>query len=195
MKPCVRRCLYRSPHRHPGLRLLGPCGRRLFFWTGFAPKWIDLLELYETTGEKRYLEAAHRGARLYTQYIWYCPEVPDANITVNPDGKAPHYAYLKQKGHAGWMPRGKMLPPGRLLRNRAHPRIVGNLHRTPRHLHGQLRRMVCKVGALHRRRFSGRDRQERHRRTLPQFPGATTSTQPARRSTKRRIIRCAATRN
>ena len=46
------------------------------------------------------MDAGHRGPRLYTQYIWYCPEVPDTHIVVNPDGKAPHYAYLKQKGHA-----------------------------------------------------------------------------------------------
>lgn len=70
-----------------------------FFWTGFAPKWIDLLELYELTGNKKYLNAAHHGARQYTQYIWFCPAIPDSVITVNPDGKAPHYAYLKQKGH------------------------------------------------------------------------------------------------
>lgn len=70
-----------------------------FFWTGFAPKWIDLLELYEITHAPRHLEAAHRGARLYTQYIWYCPEVPSGMIEVNPEGKAPHYAYLAQKGH------------------------------------------------------------------------------------------------
>lgn len=70
-----------------------------FFWTGFAPKWIDLLELYELTGTKKYLDAAHKGARQYTQYIWFCPAIPDSVITVNPEGKAPHYAYLKQKGH------------------------------------------------------------------------------------------------
>lgn len=84
----------------PAADFSDPAAGGFFFWTGFAPKWIDLLELYETTGQKRYLEAAHRGARLYTQYIWFCPEVPDARIVVNPDGKAPHYAYLKQKGHA-----------------------------------------------------------------------------------------------
>ena len=70
-----------------------------FFWTGFAPKWIDLLELFEQTQDQKYLKAAHEGARQYLQYIWFCPVVPDQDILVNPDGKAPHYAYLSQKGH------------------------------------------------------------------------------------------------
>ena len=70
-----------------------------FFWTGFAPKWIDLLCLYELTGEKRYLQAAHQGAKFYTQYVWYAPMVPDTEILVHPDGKVPHYGYLRSKGH------------------------------------------------------------------------------------------------
>lgn len=28
-----------------------------FFWTGFAPQWIDLLELFEATQDRRYLDA------------------------------------------------------------------------------------------------------------------------------------------
>lgn len=83
----------------PATDFSDPAAGGFFFWTGFAPKWIDLLELYEETGAKRYLEAAHRGARLYTQYLWFCPAVPDTTVVVNPDGMAPHYAYLKQKGH------------------------------------------------------------------------------------------------
>lgn len=83
----------------PATDFSDPAAGGFFFWTGFAPKWIDLLELYETTGEERYLKAAHRGARLYTQYLWFCPQVPDSSVVVNPDGKAPYYFYLKQKGH------------------------------------------------------------------------------------------------
>lgn len=71
----------------------------LFFWTGYAPKWIDLLELYEQSGEARYLEAAQKGARLYAMYVYLCPAIPDQDILVNKDGKAPLYWYLKGKGH------------------------------------------------------------------------------------------------
>lgn len=56
------------------------------FWTDFAPKWIDLLELYEETKESRYLEAAHRGAELYASYAWLSPPVPPGNITIHPGG-------------------------------------------------------------------------------------------------------------
>lgn len=85
-----------------------------FFWTGFAPKWIDLLEMYELTGDKTYLRAAHRGAKLYTQYVWYSPAVPDCDIPVNPDGKAPHYQYLKSKGHAQMDAPAERVPAWRL---------------------------------------------------------------------------------
>jgi hypothetical protein len=71
----------------------------LFFWTGYAPKWIDLLELYEQSGEVRYLEAAQKGARLYAMYVYLCPAIPDQDVLVNKDDKAPLYWYLKGKGH------------------------------------------------------------------------------------------------
>lgn len=70
-----------------------------FFWTSYAPLWINLLDLYEVTGEKRFLEAAHRGAREFTQYVMMSPRIPEGDVTVNPGGKAPLYAYLKSKGH------------------------------------------------------------------------------------------------
>lgn len=38
-------------------------GGGVFFWTTFAPKWIDLFELYEVTKDQRYLQAARLGAR------------------------------------------------------------------------------------------------------------------------------------
>ena len=71
----------------------------LFFWTDFAPKWIDLLDLYEQTGKRRYLEAARTGARLFAMYVWMCPAIPEQEILVNKGGKAPMYWYLKRKGH------------------------------------------------------------------------------------------------
>jgi len=71
----------------------------LFFWTDYAPRWIDLLELYEQSGEVRYLDAAHKGARLFAMYVYLCPAIPDQDILVNKGDKAPMYWYLKGKGH------------------------------------------------------------------------------------------------
>jgi len=71
----------------------------LFFWPTFTNKWIDLLGLYELTGHKRYLDAAQEGARHYAMFTWMAPAIPDSLITVNKDGKAPMYWYLKSKGH------------------------------------------------------------------------------------------------
>jgi len=74
-------------------------GGGFFFWTGYTPKWIDLLELYEVTGEKKYLNAAHDGARHYTMFAWMSPSIPADSIMVNKNGIAPVYWYLQKKGH------------------------------------------------------------------------------------------------
>ncbi len=65
------------------------------FWSEFAPQWVELLDLYEQTGEKRYLEASAKGADLYAQFCWFTPVIPDSNILVNPGGIVPY------KGHHG----------------------------------------------------------------------------------------------
>lgn len=70
-----------------------------FFWPTFTGRWIEFLQLYELTGDKRYLDAARQGARQYTMFTWMCPLIPDSLITVNKGGKAPMYWYLKSKGH------------------------------------------------------------------------------------------------
>jgi hypothetical protein len=57
------------------------------FWTDFAPKWIDLLELYEETKETRYLEAAYAGAKIYASYAWLSPPVPGGTIRIHPGNK------------------------------------------------------------------------------------------------------------
>jgi hypothetical protein len=56
------------------------------FWTDFAPLWIELLNLYEATWDKKYLDAATEGAKLYMQYVWFYPVIPDSSITVNSKG-------------------------------------------------------------------------------------------------------------
>lgn len=70
-----------------------------FFWPTFTNHWEEYLQLYELTGEDRYLRAAHDGARHYALFTWMGPVIPDSLITVNKGGKAPMYWYLKSKGH------------------------------------------------------------------------------------------------
>jgi hypothetical protein len=54
------------------------------FWSDFAPKWIDLFELYEETDEPKYLKAAAQGAKEYATFAWLQPAIPDTNVMVNP---------------------------------------------------------------------------------------------------------------
>lgn len=63
----------------------------IFFWTSYTNQWMELLLLYEATGERRYLEAAREGARYYTQFCWLTPVVPEGTIRVNPGGLVPIY--------------------------------------------------------------------------------------------------------
>ncbi len=86
----------------------------LFFWTGFATKWIDLLQLYEATKDRRYLDAARQGARQYAMFTWMAPRIPDVDVTVNPGGKAPFYWYLKSKGHTQMSAPEETVPAWRL---------------------------------------------------------------------------------
>lgn len=65
--------------------------RGMFFWTSYVPQWMELYLLYEITGEPRYLEAARTGARRYTQFIWFCPAIPDEKVLVNVGNKVPRY--------------------------------------------------------------------------------------------------------
>ncbi len=44
-------------------------------------RWIEFLQLYELTGDQKYLEAAHEGARNYCQFTWMCPRIPDSLVT------------------------------------------------------------------------------------------------------------------
>lgn len=82
----------------PSDRFVDPEGMGFFFWTGFTPRWVDLLMLHEATQDARYLWAAHQAARLYTLFIWMCPAVPDTDIRVNEGGQAPVYWYLGSRG-------------------------------------------------------------------------------------------------
>lgn len=61
------------------------------FWSALAPKWIELFELYESTHETKYLDAAYEGALRFSRYLWMSPAVPDSKVVVNIGGKAPVY--------------------------------------------------------------------------------------------------------
>ncbi len=56
------------------------------FWTDLAPRWMQLLEMYEETGERRYLEASAVGARLFSAFCWMTPPVPAGEVTVPAGG-------------------------------------------------------------------------------------------------------------
>jgi hypothetical protein len=99
----------------------------MFFWIGFAPKWIDLFLLHEATGDPRYLAAARRGARQYTQFTWVAPRIPDEDVTVNPGGQAPVYWYLKSKGHAPMTAPEERVPAWRLSEIGLTPESSGTM--------------------------------------------------------------------
>ncbi len=63
----------------------------MFFWTSYTNQWMELLDLYYTTGEKKYLDAAQEGARYYTQFCWVTPVIPSGKIIVNKGGIVPKY--------------------------------------------------------------------------------------------------------
>ena len=62
-----------------------------FFWTSFTNQWMELLQMYQLSGEKRYLDAAHEGARYFAQFCWVLPVIPDGTVRVNIGGEVPHY--------------------------------------------------------------------------------------------------------
>ena len=65
--------------------------RGMFFWTSYAPNWMELYELYAAAGNNKYLEASREGARRFAQFVWMCPEIPEGSVTVNEGGLAPAY--------------------------------------------------------------------------------------------------------
>jgi hypothetical protein len=58
---------------------------REFFLMAYTPDWEGLLALYEVTGEKRFLEAAEKGARLTMTGMWTQPMPRDEMVTIHPN--------------------------------------------------------------------------------------------------------------
>jgi hypothetical protein len=69
------------------------------FWTDWSPRWMMLYELFQETGDHKYLEAAAKGARLYSQYAWLFPAIPEGNVTVNLGGKVGVYQHPRGVAH------------------------------------------------------------------------------------------------
>ncbi|MDT8390066.1 MAG: hypothetical protein RRC34_06115 [Lentisphaeria bacterium] len=67
------------------------------FWIGYAPRFVDLMWIYEVTREERFLDAAWKAARFYAMHCWMAPRIPDTDVTVNKGGKAPVYWYLAKR--------------------------------------------------------------------------------------------------
>lgn len=85
-----------------------------FFWTGFTPKFVELLELYEVTNERKYLDAAQQAARQYTMFTWMSPKIPEQDVLVNKGGLAPLYWYLESKGHEQMFAAEEVVTPWKL---------------------------------------------------------------------------------
>jgi hypothetical protein len=68
------------------------------FWSDFAPRFVELFELWQETKEPRYLAAAQAGARSYASYAWYFPRVPDGEVTVDRGGLAPVGLFTAKPG-------------------------------------------------------------------------------------------------
>jgi hypothetical protein len=102
-----------------------PLAGGFFFWPAYTNRWIELLQLYEITKEKSFLDAAVEGAHNYTQFIWMVPAIPDSLVTVNKDGKAPYYWYLKAKGHKQMYYPEEKVPAWRLSETGLTPESSG----------------------------------------------------------------------
>jgi hypothetical protein len=59
------------------------------FYTDYGPRWFDLYELYEATGDRRYLDAAVVGARAMLLMLRSNPMAPNAEIVANEGGRVP----------------------------------------------------------------------------------------------------------
>ena len=68
------------------------------FWSDFAPRFVELFELWQETKEPRYLAAAQAGARSYASYAWYFPMIPPGNATVDKGSVAPVGLFTSHPG-------------------------------------------------------------------------------------------------
>lgn len=61
-------------------------GSEPFVNVSFVPDWEGLLQLYEASGEKRFLDASTEGARWLMTSLWTQPVIPEGDTTIHPGG-------------------------------------------------------------------------------------------------------------
>ena len=69
-----------------------------FYNVSFYPYWWDLLDLYELSGDKKYLDAAQESAFFTIAGLWSHPRVPPGNVTIHPGGEYAGEPHMWWKG-------------------------------------------------------------------------------------------------
>ena len=148
------------------------------FWSDFAPKFVELFELWQETKEPRYLAAAQKGARSYASFAWYFPRVPQGEVTVDRGGVAPVGLFTAKPDAQGIRTPEVTLPAWQVSQIGLTPEAQTTYHLES----GHVPRASRSVRAAHRR---GRERLlPSRRRRVPQSSGVTRRS-PATTSTSR----------
>ena len=83
-----------------------PVDFQAFYNIHFYPYWWDLIDLYEASHDKRYLDDAEEGAFHTVAGLWSHPRIPEGDVTVHPGGSQVSYHPLWHKNDAlfrlGW---------------------------------------------------------------------------------------------
>ncbi len=80
-----------------------PLGITPFYNVVFYPYWWDLPDLYELTGDRKYLDAAVECGFHTLAGIWSHPRIPDGDVMIHPGGKFQG----RLDGHLYWKGDGK----------------------------------------------------------------------------------------
>lgn len=90
-----------------------PKSKDLGYWDNIV-KCEQLLDLFEKTRDKSYLDASILEAKRYAMQSWFSPLIPDEKILVNKGGKAPIYWYLANRGFSPQSAPEEFVPAWRL---------------------------------------------------------------------------------
>ncbi|NQU42041.1 DUF2341 domain-containing protein [bacterium] len=72
-----------------------PVTRSAFYNISFYPYWWDLVDVYEATGNSRFLEAAEECGFHTIAGLWSQPRHPDGLVTIHPGGEMIRHEFLK----------------------------------------------------------------------------------------------------